>query len=254
MKKIILLLNIVWLFSASILFSQVNIENIFTEANELYNEGKYSEAITYYNKIIKSEFHSAELYYNLANTYYKLDSIPSSVYYYEKALKLNPNDKDIIDNLKLVNKTLVDDIEPIADPLIESMLSRISNIFYFETWGYISIAFSFLIIALFLTYYFSNDSKIKRITFINLCISFILMSITLVNGYKGYNNHINIEYAIIFSYETDLKTEPNNRSETLFMLHEGTKVQLLENYNNWIKIQLVNGQIGFIQLIDAKIL
>ena len=80
------------------------------------------------------------------------------------------------------------------------------------------------------------------------------MSITLGNAYKGYNNHINIEYAIIFSYETDLKTEPNNRSETLFMLHEGTKVQLLENYNNWIKIQLVNGQIGFIQLINAKIL
>ena len=157
-------------------------------------------------------------------------------------------------NLRLVNKTLVDDIEPIADPLIESMLSRISNIFYFETWGYISIAFSFLIIALFLTYYFANDSRIKRITFISLCISFILISITLVNVYKGYNNYINIEYAIIFSYETDLKTEPNNRSETLFMLHEGTKVQLLENYNNWIKIQLVNGQIGFIQLIDAKIL
>ena len=254
MKKIIILLNIVWAFSASILFAQVNVDNIFNKANELYNEGKHSEAINYYKEIINNDFHSAELYYNLANAYYKLDSIPSSVYYYEKALQLNPNDKDIIDNLNLVNNTLLDEIDPITTPLIESMLNSISNIFDFETWGYISIVFSFLIIALFLTYYFANDSRIKRITFISLCISFILISITLVNVYKGYNNYINIEYAIIFSYETDLKTEPNNRSETLFMLHEGTKVQLLENYNNWIKIQLVNGQIGFIQLIDVRIL
>ena len=125
MKKIILLLNIVWLFSASILFSQVNIENIFTEANELYNEGKYSEAITYYNKIIKSEFHSAELYYNLANTYYKLDSIPSSVYYYEKALKLNPNDKDIIDNLKFKKCNLIK-----KNPFDKSFLKKISQDIY----------------------------------------------------------------------------------------------------------------------------
>ena len=57
-----------------------------------------------------------------------------------------------------------------------------------------------------------------------------------------------------FSYETNLKTEPNNKSETLFLLHEGAKVQVIENYNNWIKIRLVNGQTGFIQLIDVKIL
>jgi len=65
------------------------------------------------------------------------------VYYYEKALQLNPNDREIIDNLELINKTLVDEIDPITIPLIESILNRVSNIFYFETWGYISIFFSF---------------------------------------------------------------------------------------------------------------
>ena len=254
MKKIIFAINIIWIVSTSILSAQINVENIFSQANELYNKGSYIEAINNYKEIIKNDFHSAELYYNLGNAYYRLDSIASSVYYYEKALQLNPNDREIIDNLELINKTLVDEIDPITIPLIESILNSISNIFYFETWGYISIFFSFLIVALFLSYYFANSSRVKRLTFVLLCISSIFMLVSLINGNKGYNNYINNEYAVIYSYETDLKTEPNYRSETLFMLHEGTKIQVLENYNNWIKIRLVNGQVGYIQLIDVKIL
>ena len=254
MKKIIIAISIIWMVSPFILSAQINPENIFSEANELYNKGSYIEAINNYKVIINNDFHSAELYYNLANAYYRLDSIASSVYYYEKALQLNPNDREIIDNLALVNKTLVDEIDPITTPLIESILKSLSNIFYFETWGYISIFFSFLIVALFLSYYFANSSRIKRLTFVLLCVSSILMLASLINGNKGYDNYVNNEYAIIYSYETDLKTEPNFRSETLFMLHEGTKVQVIENYNNWIKIRLVNGQVGYIQLIDVKIL
>ena len=254
MKKIIFAINIIWMVSPSILSAQINVENIFSQANELYNKGSYIEAINNYKEIIKNDFHSAELYYNLGNAYYRLDSIASSVYYYEKALQLNPNDRETIDNLELINKTLVDEIDPITTPLIESILNRVSNIFYFETWGYISIFFSFLIVALFLSYYFANSSRVKRLTFVLLCISSIFMLVSLINGNKGYNNYINNEYAVIYSYETDLKTEPNYRSETLFMLHEGTKIQVLENYNNWIKIRLVNGQVGYIQLIDVKIL
>ena len=254
MKKIIIAISIIWMVSPFILSAQINPENIFSEANELYNKGSYIEAINNYKVIINNDFHSAELYYNLANAYYRLDSIASSVYYYEKALQLNPNDREIIDNLALVNKTLVDEIDPITTPLIESILKSLSNIFYFETWGYISIFFSFLIVALFLSYYFANSSRIKRLTFVLLCISSILMLASLINGNKGYDNYVNNEYAIIYSYETDLKTEPNFRSETLFMLHEGTKVKVIENYNNWIKVRLVNGQVGYIQLIDVKIL
>ena len=254
MKKIIFTINIIWMVFPSILSAQINVENTFSQANELYNKGSYIEAINNYKEIIKNDFHSAELYYNLGNAYYRLDSIASSVYYYEKALQLNPNDRETIDNLELINKTLVDEIDPITTPLIESILNSISNIFYFETWGYISIFFSFLIVALFLSYYFANSSRVKRLTFVLLCISSIFMLVSLINGNKGYNNYINNEYAIIYSYETDLKTEPNYRSETLFMLHEGTKIQVLENYNNWIKIRLVNGQVGYIQLIDVKTL
>ena len=127
MKKIIFAINIIWMVFPSILSAQINVENIFSQANELYNKGSYIEAINNYKEIIKNDFHSAELYYNLGNAYYRLDSIASSVYYYEKALQLNPNDREIIDNLALVNKTLVDEIDPITTPLIESILKVSKN-------------------------------------------------------------------------------------------------------------------------------
>tara|TARA_B100000029_G_scaffold233404_1_gene230712 strand:- start:1758 stop:2522 length:765 start_codon:yes stop_codon:yes gene_type:complete len=254
MKKSLIVLNIIYLISSINLLAQVDAEKLFNTGNELYNEGRNIEAINYYKQIINNDIHSAELYYNMANAYYKIDSIASSIYYYEKALALNPSDKEIINNLKLVNNALVDEINPIAEPIFQSILNQFSNIFYFESWGYISIFFSFLIVVLFLTYYFAKETRIKRVTFISLCTAVILMLISLVNGYRGFDNIVNDKYAIIYAYETDLKTEPNNRSETLFMLHEGTKVKVLENYNNWIKIQLTNGQIGFLQLIDVKIL
>ena len=254
MKKSLIILNIISLISTFSLFAQVEVEDLFKTGNEFYNEGRNSEAISYYKQILSNDFHSAELYYNMANAYYKLDSIASSIYYYEKALMLQPADKEIIDNLSLVNKTLVDDIDPIAEPIIQSILNKFSNLFYFDTWAYISVFFSFLIVALFLSYYCAKETRIKRIAFVSLCFGILLMLISLGNSYRGFDKQINDKYAIIYSYQTDLKTEPNNRSETLFMLHEGTKVKVLENYNNWIKIQLSNGQIGFLQLIDVKIL
>ena len=99
MKKSLIILNIISLISTFSLFAQVEVEDLFKTGNEFYNEGRNREAISYYKQILSNDSHSAELYYNMANAYYKLDSIASSIYYYEKALMLQPADKEIIDNL-----------------------------------------------------------------------------------------------------------------------------------------------------------
>ena len=105
MKKIL----IFWLLCL-VGFSQTS--GSFKQANDLYNSGYYKKAIDRYGSILASNLHSAELYYNLANCYYKLNEIGPSIFYYEKALQLSPNDSDILirfvgelnENLKLVEK------------------------------------------------------------------------------------------------------------------------------------------------------
>ena len=83
-------------------------DSVFSEANTLYNNGKYAEAIDKYESILDSDQHSAELYFNLGNANYKLNNIAPSIYYYEKALLLEPNDKDIQNNLAFAQNMTID--------------------------------------------------------------------------------------------------------------------------------------------------
>ena len=83
------------------------------EGNKAYSEGKYEDALTYYSKILKNDFEGGELYFNLGNTYYKLDEIGKSIYYYEKALKFIEGDETLEQNLEIARLKIIDKIEPI---------------------------------------------------------------------------------------------------------------------------------------------
>ena len=93
-------LNIITLLFFSFCIGQ-NTE-LFDKGNDLYNQGRYLEAIESYSDIIKDGKHSSELYYNMGNSYYKLNDIANSIFYYEKALLLNPKSDKITNNLFLI--------------------------------------------------------------------------------------------------------------------------------------------------------
>ena len=234
-------------------FSDLN--DKFTEANNLYNESKYEKSIDLYFQILDSGFHSAELYFNLGNSFYKLNDIANSILFYEKSLKLNSNDKDAINNLKMVNNAIIDDITKIPEPFVESQLNKISNVLSFSAWSYMSIILSFLFLVLFVLYFFSKEPNFKRASFTFLFVLFILVGTILKISFHAYEkNHVE-QYAIIFSTKTEIKAEPNERSENLLNLHLGTKVKIIDSFNEeWVKIKLVNGQEGWINNKEIKII
>jgi tetratricopeptide (TPR) repeat protein len=227
---------------------QLNFSNLndkFIQANNLY--------IELYYQIIDSGFHSSELYYNLGNSFYKLNDIANSILFYEKSLKLNSNDKDAINNLKMVNNAIIDDITKIPEPFIDSQLNRISNILSFSVWSYITIILSFMFLLIFIFYLFSKEPNFKRASFTFLFVLFILIGTTLKISFHAYEKNYVDQYAIIFSTKTEIKAEPNERSENLLILHLGTKVKIIDSFNEeWVKIKLVNGQEGWINNKELK--
>lgn len=229
-------------------------ETLFEQGNNLYNEGNYEKAIDTYESILENGKHSAELYFNLGNAHYKLNHVAPSIFYYEKALKLKPNDKEIINNIGFARNMTIDAIDTVPEVGFSKFIKNISKSMTFERWGFTAIGLVLLFVILFLTYYFSYTSLKKRIAFIGSMTTLILACVALSFAYHNYNLIEKDQPAIVFASESQVKSEPNLRSTESFKLHEGTKVQVLDTVNNWKKIKLSDGKSGWIPTADIKVL
>lgn len=226
----------------------------FEEANALYNEGKYAEAIDTYKSILDSDVHSAELYFNLGNANYKLNNIAPSIYYYEKALMLSPNDEDIQNNLAFAQNMTIDAIEKVPEVGFSRIFKNIINTFSADTWAKIAVGGVLLFVLLFLMYHFSYSTARKRVAFLISVMSLLVACFSVAMAYQKERLNTIDNPAIIFAQESRVKVDPNQTSEEIFRLHEGTKVQVLETYDDWNKIQLSDNSTGWIPSKDVKML
>lgn len=221
-------------------------QEAFDQATIAYNEGKYEEAIALYEKILSEEYHSAAVYFNLANCYYKLDEIAPSIYNYEKALLLSPGDKEIKENLTFAQNMRLDAIQPLPKTALGNLYSNISSIMHFDKWAITGVVFVMLFVLLCAAYMLLYESKSKRISFIGAGIFLLLALLSILMAYLGFENEKNDHPAIVFKSEVAVTAEPNARSDKAFLLHEGTKVWIIEGLEDWSKIMIEDGQTGWI--------
>jgi tetratricopeptide (TPR) repeat protein len=227
---------------------------LFEAANALYNEGKYAEAIDKYENILDSDIHSAELYFNLANANYKLNNIAPSVYYYEKALLLNPNDEEIKNNLAFARNMTIDAIDTVPDVGFTKILKNLVNTLNTDTWATIAIVGVFVFVLLFLLYHFAHATSRKRLAFVISVVSLFVACLSVAMAFQKVQLDKSDNPAIVFVQEVRVKADPNKTSEEVFRLHEGTKVKVLDSYEDWNKIQLLDNSTGWIQSRDIRLL
>ena len=229
-------------------------DQLFEEGNSLYNDVSYTAALEKYQAILESGEHSAELYFNIANAHYKLNNIAPSIYYFEKAALLKPNDKDIKNNIVFARNMTVDAIDTIPEVGFSKLINNATNTLSFDNWAKLAVAFVILFVLLFIAYDFAYSTQKKRLAFLTSSMSLILALVFLVFAFHKYDIEKNNQPAIVFAQETKIKTEPNLRSNEAFVLHEGTKVQVLESVDNWRKIKLSDGKMGWVIEEDIKML
>ena len=241
---------IFWLVG-SFCFAQIN--ESFVKANQLYNSGDYQKAISAYNLILDANQHSASLYYNIANCHYKLNEIALSIYYYEKALLLDPKDEDVITNLSFAQKMTVDSIQEIPENGLAKLFTQTINSLSLDGWAKRCVGIACLFVVLFLCYFLSYSETKKRLFFVSSGFVLILLISSLFLLLKKEGLETSSRPAIVFAKEIEVKTEPNLRAENAFMLHEGTKVYVIEKYDSdWSKIKLRNGETGWITNSELK--
>lgn len=238
----------IFILITQVLFAQ----NGFEQGNKLYQNGKYNEALTAYESVLSSKKQSAELYYNIANCYYKLNKVAPAIYNYEKALTLCPNDKDIVNNLHFAKKATIDEIKEVPKVGFEKLLRDFTASFHYNTWAWIAVSMAFLFLLFFIGYYFSEITLYKRIYFFSMFLLVVLISISILSAIFEKNYHNSERPAIVFAEMTSVKSEPRNSGSDVLVLHEGTKVYVLESFDGWDKIQLTDGTEGWIEKSAIK--
>ncbi|WP_333693389.1 tetratricopeptide repeat protein [Flavobacterium sp.] len=221
-------------------------QSVFDKGNDHYRKGNYQEAINAYESIIKGKKESCDLYFNLANSYYKLNQIAPAIYYYEKALLISPNDKDILNNLKFAKNSTIDDIKEVQKVGFERALRNFTESVHYNTWGYISVGLAVLFLMFFIGYYFSQTSLIKRIFFLGMFVIPFLIVAAVGAAIFEKNLYESERPAIVFAEVVSVKNEPRENATDAFILHEGTKVFVLETVDNWKKIELTDETEGWI--------
>ena len=228
------------------------VDSLFVQANKLYQQEKYTEALGMYKQIEEQGIVSSELYYNLGNVYYKSNQVAPSIYYYEKALKLNPNDSDALFNLEFANRMTLDNIEPLPKSLGDKYRENIVLGTSYNTWATLAVVFAILFAILFLLYHFSRYTQKKRFFFVSSSICAILVFFAVALAYQNKTLIDKMQYAIVFAANVNVKNAPTQNSDINFQLHEGTKVQILETLDNWKKITIADGKIGWMNESDLK--
>lgn len=236
-------------FILSILGLEVNAqkpEDLLSKANELYNNSAYDSAVVMYKKVIDKGYSSSTLYYNLGNTYYKLRDYPMAIFYYEKSLKLDPNNEDTKHNLEIANAFISDKIETVPDLFIKAWWNNLSNIFTANTWAVISLIVLAILLSCIFLYLIARTRILKKSMFFS-CIFLILITISIFSiTIKKYNYIKSNNNGIIIAPTITVKSSPSTSSVDLFVLHEGSKIKILDNTGDWEKIKIANGSIGWL--------
>ena len=252
MKKIFNTYSFLWILLIASMASAQNTEGIFNIGNDHYAQGRYQEAIDAYKRVLDLNQESAALYFNLANANYKLNNIGPTVFYYEKALQLDPSDRQIRNNAAFAENMKIDAIETLPVNAVKRWGNKVITFLTADGWARAAIVLAFLFVLTFLGYYFGSGTTRKRTFFTLASLSLLLMLASVSFAYSAFAKAKNDNPAIVFASETEVKSEPSLGSTLVFKLHEGTKVQILEKVNDWNRIQLIDGKTGWLPANDIK--
>jgi len=233
-------------------FGKDQADLLFEKANASYAKGEYKAALANYRQILNSGYESPAIYFNMGNASYKTDDIPSALLYYEKAHKLAPGDEDINFNIAMANSKTTDKIEEMPDFFLGRWIKSFILSHSAHTLAITSLLLILLGSALLILYFFAHSVWVKKSSFYTAILLFFFGILTVFIANRQISYFEDHRQGIVFSSSVTVKSAPNERSRALFVVHDGTKVNVMESNNDWIRIKLANGNEGWMKIADLK--
>lgn len=148
----------------------------------------------------------------------------------------------------------LDAIDQMPETGIGKVFSEVTGFLSFDQWAITAIIFMLLFVFGYIAFYYLSYSSQKRVAFIGSMASLVISLIAVLIAYLEYTSYRSEQPAIVFENEVIVKSEPNNRSQETFRIHEGTKVFVLDTLSDWNKIKLADGKTGWLPSTNIKLL
>ena len=227
--------------------AQEDVSSLWEKAGEAFAAGQWQNALNCYQMIEGEGLVSDDLYYNIGNTFLKLQDNAHAILYYERALKLNPSHADAAHNLEIVRQMTLDKIDEVPDFILVSWFHNLRQGLSANAWAWITLGL-LLLAGILLTVFRSGAPRsLRKVSFILSCIVLVLAIFTFIFSLQQKRAVTRQDSAIVTAPVCSVKSSPAEGGKTVFVLHEGTKVRLLDDVGDWARIEIADGRQGWAQ-------
>lgn len=229
------------------------------QGDSAYSQDNFQLAEQLYLESIKRDGTSSTIFYNLGNAYYRQGNLGKAIVNYERALKLDPTNSDARDNLEFV-KSKITDRQIDEGSIMTTLWNNIVGLFKANTWAWIAVILFALFLAGAFTYMLSSVVMIKKLSFFGGIIVFILCATAIIISFAASNRMTENRYAIILPPSAQLSTTPREartQAEEAFLLHEGTKVEIVDSISTaadgtWYEVKVGGRERAWIKASEAE--
>ena len=222
-------------------------DSLWNQGVELYNAGKWSEAADAFLEIESMGVESAGLCYNIGNCYFRQDdALGKAILYYERSLKLDPSFDDARFNLSMAQAATLDNIESIPPFVLVTWLRGLMDCLDSNSWAVISLILFVVTAVLLLLFRFGFSLTLRKVSFFTMLITLIFALSSLGFSVASGRDAQSHDEAVVTARDCSVKSAPSQMEKTLFILHEGTKVSVLDNVGQWERVKLGDGREGWV--------
>lgn len=253
MKRLLVLSILVPLMP--LVMSAQSPDSLWNKAAADYAAGDFEAAVAGFTAIEKLGYESPELYYNIANSYYKTGHfLGKSILYYEKALKLEPSYEDAAFNLGKAMENTVDRIEDVPDFILVTWARSFRDLMSSDAWAWTAMVLLLAVAVLVLVFRFSCSLPLRRTAFALAIVASVFVIISAVSAFSLRSVAENGNEGVVTVPVCSVKSSPSSTDQSLFILHEGTKVTVVDILGDWIRVELSDGRQGWMENKDLEII